>query len=576
MRVHSPGIGPPEEEGSLGFNGDGVPVAASDTIASALTAAGIRGLRDDIEGGRRGLWCGMGVCHECTVSVDGDGGSLACVTPAAPNQEVTSQPVYRPVPTAAGKAKPESRLTPDVLVVGAGPSGLAAARDLARAGIDVLIVDDRSKLGGQFFKQPNTGLPIKESELDDQFLSGRRLMNETVSAGVTILTGVTVWAAFAPDRYMARSADERWVIEPKRVILATGAFERGVPVPGWTLPGVMTTGAGQTLLRSYQVSPGERVLIAGNGPLNIQLAAELSHAGATVVGLVEAARIFSPFRFASGLRMAFNSPSLTFDGGKYLAGFAARRVPVITGGVIEQLEGDARTGVSRATVARLDSNGTATGRRRTFDVDAVCLGYGFLPSNDLARSLGCAHDFDAAMGSLVTRTDRTGRTSVPTVWSIGDSAGVRGAKFAQAQGALAAAAVASELLGRRVIATRSAMRSARRNLAFQRGVQGLFAAPILTDQLARPDTVVCRCESVTYAEIREAISDRISAPGSVKRITRAGMGKCQGRYCGPVLTEMRFRHDGTPVGERSGFAPQAPVKPVPLSDVAAPPASHDS
>ncbi|MFC6236022.1 FAD-dependent oxidoreductase, partial [Leucobacter soli] len=474
-------------------------------------------------------------------------------------------------PSAAAAAKTEHTLTPDVLVVGAGPSGLAAARDLARAGLDVLVVDDRAKLGGQFFKQPSTGLPVDERELDGQYLSGRKLMDEAVSAGITALTGVTVWAAFEPDRFMARSADERWVIAPKRVILATGAFERGVPVPGWTLPGVMTTGAGQTLLRSYQVSAGDRVLIAGNGPLNIQLAAELSRAGVRIVGLVEASRMLSPARLLSGVRMGLNSPGLTLDGVKYLAGLAARRVPLITGSVIERLEGDPVTGVRRATVAGVDAEGRPTGRRRAFDVDAVCLGYGFLPSNDLARSLGCAHDFDAALGSLVTRTDATGRTSIPTVWSIGDSAGVRGAKFAQAQGALAAAAVASELLERHVLPDAAARRAARRNLAFQRGVQGMFAAPVLTDQLAEPETVVCRCESVTHAEVSEAMSDRTSSPGSVKRITRAGMGKCQGRYCGPVLTAMQERRTGSPIGERSGFAPQAPVKPVPLIDVAAPP-----
>ncbi|MFC7766675.1 (2Fe-2S)-binding protein [Leucobacter soli] len=233
--------------------------------------------------------------------------------------------------------------------------------------------------------------------------------------------------------------------------------------------------------------------------------------------------------------------------------------------MIERLEGDPVTGVRRATVAGVDAEGRPTGRRRAFDVDAVCLGYGFLPSNDLARSLGCAHDFDAALGSLVTRTDATGRTSIPTVWSIGDSAGVRGAKFAQAQGALAAAAVASELLERHVLPDAAARRAARRNLAFQRGVQGMFAAPVLTDQLAEPETVVCRCESVTHAEVSEAMSDRTSSPGSVKRITRAGMGKCQGRYCGPVLTAMQERRTGSPIGERSGFAPQAPVKPVPSS-----------
>ena len=570
MRITSPGIGTPDESGSLRFEGREIPVAASDTIASAMIAAGELGNRQDEVGGLRGVWCGMGVCHECTVRVDGGGGTLACVTPARAGQVIETQPSRRSVPDSASASRPESDIAPDVLVIGAGPAGLAAARDLAAAGLDVLVTDDRTKLGGQYYKQPDAAFPLDEDRLDGQYTAGRRLIASAKAAGVRVLLGTTVWAAFDADRFLARSESERWVIRPRRVVIATGAYERGVPLPGWTLPGVMTTGAGQSLLRSQQVAPGDRVLIAGNGPLNIQLAAELARAGVRVVALVEAARMLSPRRAAAGATMARNAPGLTADGIRYLASLAARRVPILTGAVVEALEGDAQRGVRSATVSGVDAAGRAHGRRRRFDVDAVCLGYGFLPSNDLARGLGARHDFDALRGTLVTATDETGRTSVPTVWSIGDTAGVRCAKYAQAEGALAAEAIAADLAGRPVRSGPGRLRTARRHLAFQRGVNALFAAPVLTDQLAEADTVVCRCEGTRHGDIVTAMTDRTSAPGSVKRITRAGMGKCQGRYCGPVLTDMQARLTGVPAAERSGFAPQAPVKPVPIGDVAAP------
>nr|WP_315266003.1 FAD-dependent oxidoreductase [Microbacterium lemovicicum] len=569
MRITSPGIGSPEESGAMSFDGRDVPVRATDTIASAMLAAGERGNREDGAGGLRGVWCGMGVCHECTVRVDGGGGSLACVTPARAGQVIETQPVKRRAPEPPEASRPESEIAPDVLVIGAGPAGLAAAAELAAHGIDVLVTDDRTKLGGQYYKQPDPAFALDETRLDGQYVAGRRLIDAAKDAGVRMLLGTTVWAAFDADRFLARSAAERWVIRPRRVIIATGAYERGVPIPGWTLPGVMTTGAGQSLLRSQQVAPGSRVLIAGNGPLNIQLAAELARAGVRVVALVEAARMLSPLRAAAGLKMTRNAPALTADGIRYLASLAARRVPIITGAVVERMDGDVRDGVASATVAAVDAEGRAHGRRRRFDVDAVCLGYGFLPSNDLARGLGARHDFDAVRGTLVTATDETGRTSIPTVWSIGDAAGVRGAKFAQAEGLLAAEAVAADLAGRATRTDAEHVRAARRHLAFQRGVNALFAAPVLTDQLAEPDTVVCRCEGTCHGDIVTAMTDRTSAPGSVKRITRAGMGKCQGRYCGPVLTDMQARLTGVPAAERSGFAPQAPVKPVPIGDVAA-------
>lgn len=570
MRVTSPGIGSPEESGSLSYEGRCVPVAASDTVASAMVAAGELGNRRTDAGDLRGIWCGMGVCHECAVTVDDREGVLACVTPASPGRIVETQSARRRVPVEAVPPRPESELSPDVLVIGAGPAGLAAARDLAAGGLDVLVIDERKKLGGQYYKQPDAAFPVDEDRLDGQYTAGRRLIAAARDSGAEILLGASVWAAFEPDRLLARSETERWILRPRRVILATGAYERGVPIPGWTLPGVMTTGAGQTLLRSYQVAPGARVLVAGNGPLNIQLAAELAKAGVDVVGLVEAAAFLTPTRAAAGLRMAWNAPGLTRDGIGYLSALAAARVPLLAGSVVESLEGDPQRGVRRATIARLDAKGRATGRRRVFDVDAVCLGYGFLPGNDLARSLGCRHDYDAERGALRTRTDETGRTSVPTVWAIGDSGGVRGAKFAQVQGALAAAAIIADLGERPIVVDRRVSRAARRHLAFQDGVNALFAAPLLTDQLAEPSTVVCRCEGVTHADLVDSMTDGVTSPGAVKRVTRAGMGKCQGRYCGPVLVEMEARLQGVPVSERSGFAPQAPVKPVPLGDVAAP------
>ncbi|WJL96371.1 FAD-dependent oxidoreductase [Microbacterium sp. ET2] len=569
MRVTTPGIGGDAEgDGALCFDGRTVAVSATDSVASAMVAAGERGNRADDAGGRRGVWCGMGVCHECAVRIDGEDARLACMTPARNGQIIETQPPRRRVPAATTPARPETEISPDVLVIGGGPAGLVAATALAEGGLDVLLVDDRPKLGGQYYKQPDAAFRVDEDRLDRQYIAGRRLIRAAQTAGVRTLLGTTVWAAFEPDHLLARSDQERWIIRPRRVVIAAGAYERGVPIPGWTLPGVMTTGAGQTLLRSYQVSPGDRVLVAGNGPLNVQLAAELARGGVNVVGLVEAARIFSPLRAAAVARMALAVPGLTADGVRYLAELTARRVPIITGAAVVGLEGDPAAGVSRATIGRIDEEGRMTRELRSFDVDAVCLGYGFLPGNDLARSLGCRHEVDAARGALRTVTDDEGRTSLESVFAIGDAAGVRGAKFAQAQAKLAAAAIRRDLRGEPSGAPRQAAADARRQAAFQRAVNTLFAAPVLTDQLARPDTVVCRCEGTTHGDLAESMTDGVTTAGAVKRVTRAGMGKCQGRYCGPVLTAMQAARTGVAVAERSGFAPQAPVKPVPLGDVA--------
>jgi thioredoxin reductase len=575
MRIHSKGFGPDPEPVELSWNGEPVQAQRGDTVAAALIASGHQACRDAGPDDSRGLFCGMGVCHECTVQVEGAGERLACMTPveagmrarpAAPRLDLAG---VAPDPTL-----PESVLAPDLLVVGGGPAGLAAAATAAEHGLAVVVLDERGKLGGQYYKQPSSGFTVDESQIDLQYRAGRALISRAVKAGVRVLHGARLWGAPSADRLFAANAQERWEIHPKRLVLAAGAYERGVPFPGWTLPGVMTTGAAQTLSRSYQVSPGDRVLVAGNGPLNMQVAAELASAGAEVVALVE---LGHPVRLGSVLRgpvMALSAPGLIRDAARYTVALLRAKVPVITGAAVVRAEGDA-DGVRSARIAKLDAAGRpVAGTERDFEVDAVCLGYGFLPSNELSRLLGCRHRWDEHLKTLVVDADAAGQTSVAGVRVIGDSARVNGAKVAQAAGVLAGAAVVAELVGIIPAELRTPIAQAKRrmvrNLRFQRAVNHAYAAPVLTDHLAEPSTVVCRCERVRLAEIDGQSSELASAPGAVKRVTRAGMGKCQGRYCGPVMLERSARLRDEAIAERSGFAPQAPVKPTAISVIAAP------
>ncbi|MDJ0334018.1 FAD-dependent oxidoreductase [Salinibacterium sp. G-O1] len=575
MRIHSKGFGAAPDAITLKYNGASVEAQASDTVASALIAAGDPALRVAREDDKRGVFCGMGVCAECTVMIEGKGESLACMTPATDGMVVESAEPRLDLPSLeTGSSLPESTLTPDVVVIGAGPSGLAAAAVAAESGLDVVLLDERGKLGGQYYKQPAPDFDLDEHQLDGQYRRGRALIGRARASGVHILDRAKVWGAFAPDHIVAASPVERWVIRAKRVVLATGAYERGVPMPGWTLPGVMTTGAAQTLSRSYQVSPGQRVLVAGNGPLNMQVAAELAAAGATVVALVELA---TPVRASSVLQsatMALSSPGLIVDGVKYGLALARARVPIITGSAVVRMTGD-ESGVTGAVVARLDGDGTPVpGTERSFEVDAVCMGYGFLPSNEIARMLGCSHRWDESLKSLVVERDEDGRTSVPETYVIGDSAQVHGAKVAQARGVIAGASISADLTGAVPGSLERELAAARRNLArnmrFQTALNRIYAAPVLTVELATPETTVCRCESLSFDTVSRGLDDLTSSAGASKRVSRVGMGKCQGRYCGPVVVALSALRSGVSVDERSGFAPQVPFKPTPISVIASP------
>ncbi|MFI5002833.1 MAG: 2Fe-2S iron-sulfur cluster-binding protein, partial [Reyranellales bacterium] len=272
----------------ISFDGREIEALEGETIAAALAAAEITAVRQARSGAPRGPFCGMGVCFDCLVTVDGRPSQRACLTKVAAGMDIRSAPQATPT-TVAPAASPEE-IACDVLVVGAGPAGLSAARGLALAGAHVIVADERLHAGGQYFKPLADSHAADLSTLDRQFRDGVVLRQSALLAGVAILNEATVWAAFSPNDVAAIVAGRAILFRPRRLVLATGAYEQALPVPGWTLPGVMTVGGLQTLARSYRVAPGQRVVIAGNGPLCLQTAVELLDGGANVVAVLEAAK----------------------------------------------------------------------------------------------------------------------------------------------------------------------------------------------------------------------------------------------------------------------------------------------
>ena len=552
-----PGVEAEAPSVSVRFRGREIACREGDTVAAALVDAGELACRIDGDGEPRGVFCGMGVCGECLVVVDGRPGCRACMEPVRDGMTIEPQPARVDLAGLAPVAPlPHRTVTCDVLVVGGGPAGMAAALAAAAAGARAVLVDERAKLGGQYFKQPAGA--VDERRLDAQYRAGRALAGRVRAAGVEVLDGTQVWAATSPDELHATGGGERLTLRPARLVLATGAYERGLPVPGWTLPGVMTTGAAQTLLRAHQVAPGRRVLVSGNGPLNMQVAAELARAGVDVVALAELASTRRPGPLA---RMALSSPRLVAEGLRHRAQLLLRRVPVLERSAVVAVSGDGR--VERAVVARVGGDGRAReGSSRTFEVDAVCVGFGFLPANELARALGVRHEFDERRGHLTAVVDEHGRSSVDGVWVVGDGAGVAGATVAQARGALAGADAAGAW---------AASRPVRRHARFQDALWRLYAAPRPVAELAEASTLVCRCEGVRRGAVEAVLDDRVQALGALKRATRAGMGGCQGRYCGVLLVELSARRSSRRIDEHDWFAPAAPFKPLPVGAIAAPP-----
>lgn len=577
MRVELPGIRRASEPFEFEFDGRRVAAYPGETVAAALMAAGLLEMRETRFGDRRGVFCGMGVCGECVVLVDGVT-RRACQELVTAGSKVSRHPARAPV-SEADSLLPAQILTPDVLIVGAGPAGLAAAQAATESGLEVVIVDERKSAGGQYFKQPGSAFAVDAGRLDGQFREGRELAESARTAGAVLIPEATVWGAFAgqddsegsrPYRVEVVTPQRRLTIRPRRLVLACGAYERGVPFPGWTLPGVITTGAAQTLLRASQVTPGKRVLIAGNGPLNLQVAGELSAVGVEVVALVEVAP--SPRLSAVGAlaAMALASPRLVVDGIKHTLALRRHRVPVMYRHALIRVEGAGRA--ERAVVARIDYDGRpVSGTERGYDVDAVCMGYGFLPQSEFARALGCRHAYDSVRGGLAVERDDDGRTSRRDIFVVGDAGGLGGARIAMSQGTLAGLAVSRDLgcnLDAQALhSEKDARRSLHRHRRFQRALWFLYRGPLLVDQLATADTLVCRCEGVSKGTLI-AMAEEAGAAGALKRLSRAGMGRCQGRYCGPVIAGMLRQRAGTSLEETDFFAPRPPFRPVPVGSLA--------
>ena len=556
--------------GTIRFTFDGMTLEGrhGESLAAALFAAGIIGFRETRTGETRSLFCGMGVCQDCLVEVDGKPNQRACMTKLDAPLTARRESFGRlPPPVAAGEppklidAVPEDR--PEILVIGAGPAGLAAAIAARGAGARVTVVDERPLPGGQYFKQvlvEDNGVAAP----DRQHAEGARLIAKARAAGVEIRAGVEIWGAYGPHELIGTEASLVRRFNPQRLIVATGAYERGLPVPGWTLPGVMTTGSAQTLWRSYRRLVGKRVLIAGNGPLNMQVASELLAGGAEIAAVVEIAPA-SPLKVLPDLlAMLAASPGLVLQGLMYRTRLA--RVPLIYGSVVSRIE-KAEGGL----VAQVSSYPAKDGGERRFAVDAVCLGYGFQPSNEILRALGCRHIFDETQGQFTAVVDDKGRTSLAGVFSLGDCTGLGGARAALAEGTVVGHAAAAEL-GHANAAMAgtiaAALRSLGRHRRFQKALWRFYAAPRPNLELATPDTIVCRCEEITVGRVEAALAEGCPSIGELKRATRAGMGACQGRYCGMILSQLLAGKLGRNLDEDLRFAPRMPVKPVAIADIA--------
>jgi NADPH-dependent 2,4-dienoyl-CoA reductase/sulfur reductase-like enzyme len=447
--------------------------------------------------------------------------------------------------------------TAELAVVGAGPAGMSAALAACSSGVQVVMLDDQPRPGGQVFRrgvEPRR-LPRFASSIDDIYADPSAL-------NIDYRPRHAVWA-FDADALHVCGPEGNYRLQAKRTIIATGASEWVLPVPGWTLPGVTTAGGAQALLKSSGVVVGRNVAIAGTGPLLLQLASQLLAAGASIAGIFEVA---SFRQWAAAVACTLPYPPLALQGLALLATLIRRGIVIQFGCVPTRIHGEGE--VNGLDVMRL---GEKPETLVHVAADAVCLSYGLVASTELAAMRGCGLRAAPALGAWQVVRDAAMRTTDDTVFAVGDGADIGGARFAICEGTVAGFAVARDLgrvpQGEAVKREREAQRRIKRLAPVRGFLSRTFRARTELIAALPPDAMLCRCEEVRVGAIRNAIRDGVRSLHELRILLRVGMGPCQGRYCTTSALRLLAQETGRTHQELGTGSARPPVRPITIGQI---------
>jgi NADPH-dependent 2,4-dienoyl-CoA reductase/sulfur reductase-like enzyme len=457
----------------------------------------------------------------------------------------------------------------DLVVIGAGPGGMEATIAAAENGVRTALIDNYPKPGGQYYMRLPSDFKVDYETKTDT--SGRKLVNQVLRVPSLKVFNCLVWGLFQQD-------DDSWLvalygkkapkyIRAKNLILATGSYDTPIAFPGWTLPGVITSGGTLVLLKSQRVAPGKRALVSGTGPLLFSVAAHLIEAGVEVVAVCESNHIF-PRGIKYGFTMLKQWDRLK-EGVKYMSTIIGNKTPYKIGYSVTEAKGDEQ--VTEATIAKLDKNGhPIPNTQQTFKVDLVVSGYSLTPNTGLPKMIDCEMTYQAGKGGWIPVRDNSFQTSIPGVYVVGDGAGIGGAENARLEGQIAAMSVAKKcghISDQREKQHRQEFEpKLQQQQRFGTLLSDLFTPPSGLVSLLSDDTIICRCEEVTLGEIKDAFEKGARSIGEVKMLTRTGMGNCQGRMCEHTVASIiadRLSDDGMTREKAGYYSVRPPLHPLP-------------
>ncbi len=452
----------------------------------------------------------------------------------------------------------------DLLILGAGPAGMSAAIAARRLGMSVLLVDDQPAPGGQIWRavEAVSGTSVGKL-LGDEYLSGAALAQSMRASGTVYEPQTQVWQIESGWHvYMSRDQQAE-VVQADAVLLATGAQERPAPFPGWTLPGVMTVGAAQILLKTSRQVPDQPVWIAGSGPLPLLYMVQLLRAGGSIAGWLDTSPSDSLRRGWPKLMAALPGWRDLLKGWGWARALRQAGFPIVRHVNQFSVEGEGR--VSSLTYVE------AGGRSVTVPAQLVLVHEGVVPSVHMTQAIGCRHVWRDDQVCLAPEVDAWGETSESGVFVAGDGTGIGGARAACVRGELAAVGIALRAGKLDAGLAQQLAQPLRQKLARELSTRPLLDAMFAPRASALDpldETIVCRCEELTAGDIRRAAAIGRPGPNQIKSMTRAGMGPCQGRQCGHTVAQILARAQDRPVSEIGFYRIRPPLKPLTLGELA--------
>lgn len=451
----------------------------------------------------------------------------------------------------------------DVAIIGAGPAGMEAARDLTARGLQVVVLEERDGPGGNVHAAALDPAQDTATALGDDYVRGVAAARAYARSGIQTRYRCSVSRIEGETIHYLQDGRMRQ-ITAARLVLATGAVERAVPFPGWELPGVMGAGAFQLLLKQSRVVPAGDYVICGTGPLVLLVACQLLALGSRPLAILDTNAGPAPFRIglAHPWTLARNA-AMVARGLSYMARLRLAGIPVIS--KITAIQALGQDAVRSIRFTRQD--GTSAG----LDVSMVLFHEGVIPNTQASLALDCLHRWDADQQCLVPETDSHGESSRKGTFIIGDAAGILGASAAPHSARVAARKIAEDLGHAPDQTAQGRIAQALRALNRERGLRrfldqayrpGLAAGPV-TDE-----TMICRCEQVSAGALRQAVRDGARGPAQAKVFTRCGMGLCQGRVCGNAVTRLIAQEAGLSPEDVGGYHVRFPLKPISLAEMA--------